>query len=477
MKYRTPSPYIVSAIAAAAMITLPPAMMGQEPANPGSTPLKDRSEKVSPRSQPVEDKSRRASTESTPLEDEKREAGDRTQPAGKDAKPIRDDDFKANRRSTPERDTNEKASPDAEKTTDRSPQKASPDARKTTDRTSDKADPYSAKVRDSDAKKANSESRVTSPDQRRRTAPNENLPAPEIGTAESDVMKARDELAVAHDQRKLDIKGRADAGKMVQEILGKHSNLSRAEMNRSNQSAARRQARGDRRIAADFLRQRLKGEADLRQMPPFFRNAATDEDEKEIGRPAVPEPYFVHEGRRHAFYPSREDIPAVLLASGALGRVTVTSAGELQSPVFAAHIPAEYSQRDVWVVSYPVATDSTITSHDILFREGSTEFADGHAYDMVLALTDAMLDPGFAQTRFVIEGHASAEGTTSDNQLLSQLRAEAIVRELVRGGVSADRLIPVGYGESESHHPADAPEKLLSQDRRVVISRIDGPMD
>lgn len=57
--------------------------------------------------------------------------------------------------------------------------------------------------------------------------------------------------------------------------------------------------------------------------------------------------------------------------------------------------------------------------------------------------------------------------------VLSQQRAEHIVREIVRrGGVSPSRLIPVGYGESEARHPADAAEVLRSQDRRVVVFRM-----
>jgi outer membrane protein OmpA-like peptidoglycan-associated protein len=128
-------------------------------------------------------------------------------------------------------------------------------------------------------------------------------------------------------------------------------------------------------------------------------------------------------------------------------------------------------------VSYPVAANTTITSHDILFQQGSTRFADDHSYDMVLALSDAMLDPELAGQSFVIEGHASAEGSVVENQALSQLRAEAIVRELVRGGVAPERLIPVGYGENEAHHPAEAAEDLRRQDRRVVVSRIDAPVE
>jgi outer membrane protein OmpA-like peptidoglycan-associated protein len=58
------------------------------------------------------------------------------------------------------------------------------------------------------------------------------------------------------------------------------------------------------------------------------------------------------------------------------------------------------------------------------------------------------------------------------NMIPSQQRAEHIVREIVRRGVSPYRLLPVGYGESEARHPADAAEALRSQDHRVVVFRM-----
>lgn len=466
------------AVLAVAMMAYP-LSRAEEPANPDSKPLKDRSAKASPRSDRVDDSSRRANAESRPVEDESQRSGDpnRVQPAGKEARPVNDDNSKANDRSQREVDTAKNANPESTKTNDATPRKASPEARRTRDATTDKADPNAnKKVQDSNDEKASPDAHETNPDDRRRdAAARESNVIDKLPPAEADVVRAHEELARDLQQRKIQLQGREDASRMVNDILGKDSRLSRAELNRLDQSAALRTAREDRRAAAEFLRQRLRGQADIRKMPPFFRTTAPAE--AAIGEPVLPEPFFIHEGRRYAFYPSRDDIPAILLADAALERVSVMPAAELKPAVFADRIPAEYRGRDVWVVSYPVVAASIVTSHDILFLQGSTQFADGHSYDMVLALTEAMLDSDLAGARFAIEGHASAEGTSSDNQALSQLRAEAIVRQLVRGGVAADRLIPIGYGESEAHHPADASEDLLRQDRRVVVSRIDAPAD
>jgi outer membrane protein OmpA-like peptidoglycan-associated protein len=464
------------AVLAATMMACP--LAAEEPANPESEPVKDRSAKASPRSDRLNDTSRRASDESHPVEDESRRAGDsdRVQPAGKDARPVKDDDSKANDQSRREVDQSKNANPESRKTDDATPRRASPDARQKRDATQDKADPYADKVEDTNDEKASPDARHTSPDDRRRNAaPRESQAVAELPPGEADVVRAHEELARDLKQRKIQLQNREDANRMVTDILGKDSRLSRAELSRLDQSEALRTPRADRRAAAEFLRLRLRGQADIRQLPPFFRTPAPAE--AAAGEPVLPEPFLIHEGRRYVFYPSRDDIPAVLLAHGALERVSIMPAAELNAAVFGERIPVEYRSRDPWAVSYPVVTASIITSHDILFRENSTQFADGHSYDMVLALAEAMLGSELAGARFAIEGHASAEGTSTDNQLLSQLRAETIVRELVRGGVAADHLIPVGYGESESHHPADAPENLLRQDRRVVVSRIDSPAD
>ena len=55
-------------------------------------------------------------------------------------------------------------------------------------------------------------------------------------------------------------------------------------------------------------------------------------------------------------------------------------------------------------------------------------------------------------TRVRIEGHADETGSAERNQELSLQRAQAVVRRLVRKGVSSDRLEAVGFGDQ---HPVD----------------------
>jgi outer membrane protein OmpA-like peptidoglycan-associated protein len=47
-----------------------------------------------------------------------------------------------------------------------------------------------------------------------------------------------------------------------------------------------------------------------------------------------------------------------------------------------------------------------------------------------------------------IEGHTDSRGRDVVNQRLSELRAQAVRRYLVKQGVDPERLVAVGYGES-----------------------------
>ena len=190
-------------------------------------------------------------------------------------------------------------------------------------------------------------------------------------------------------------------------------------------------------------------------------------------------PRYLREGRRYVHFDSRESIPSILLAGEALNRVQIQPAEEVtayyqtsgSSQQDAPPPPETYRAETSVVVSYPVNEKSMITSDDILFQQGSTQFADPFSYEIVAALADAMKEMP-DEVRFAIEGHASAEGSYEANMMLSQQRAERIVREMVRSGVSPNRLLPVGYGESEARKPAEAAENLRQQDRRVVVFRM-----
>lgn len=190
---------------------------------------------------------------------------------------------------------------------------------------------------------------------------------------------------------------------------------------------------------------------------------------------------FYEGNRRVVRYSSMQEIPPIIVASQRLDRVqvvplsqsafTARPQGALEGQYY-NEVPASYTATEAYAVSYSVDPESAISRDDILFRQGSTDFADAYSYDLVIDVAEALNAPELVDQTFVIEGHASAEGDYGQNLLLSQDRAERISRELVRHGVSPERLMPVGYGEAEAAHPADAGESQRSLDRRVMVFRM-----
>jgi len=68
----------------------------------------------------------------------------------------------------------------------------------------------------------------------------------------------------------------------------------------------------------------------------------------------------------------------------------------------------------------------------------------------------------------VIEGHTDSTGSDSYNQELSQRRAEAVRNFLVSNGITGDRIVARGYGES---YPVtvNTTEAGRQQNRRVEV--------
>lgn len=98
-------------------------------------------------------------------------------------------------------------------------------------------------------------------------------------------------------------------------------------------------------------------------------------------------------------------------------------------------------------------------------------------YDSARLTTDAMLvlralglalnHPGLAGARFQVAGHTSAEGTDDYNLSLSDRRARAVADHLLAFyEIGPERLVPVGYGETQLLYP-ELPESELN--RRVTI--------
>lgn len=322
--------------------------------------------------------------------------------------------------------------------------------------------------------------------------------------ADMEVENTERDLEKKLESRKLGLKDKGEAQKLIRELIGKDSELSRAEASREFRVQPRLRGSdgtrgaeniGELAAASAFLLRQLEGKAAREEPPAFFRRQEFDGHERgnaaslreERGGAAdvrvARTPRYFHEGRRYVRFDSRNSVPAILLASEALDRVEVQPArgvdrffqdAEIQKQYVNGLPPQEYRGDDAVVVSYPVSENSMISSNDIIFAQGSTRFADAHSYEMVMALGEAMTNPALGDARFIIEGHASAEGSYPENMRLSQRRAEAIVRDLVREGVDPDRLIPVGYGESEARHGEDAPDRLRMLDRNVMVFRAGG---
>ncbi|WP_305971701.1 MULTISPECIES: OmpA family protein [unclassified Mameliella] len=89
----------------------------------------------------------------------------------------------------------------------------------------------------------------------------------------------------------------------------------------------------------------------------------------------------------------------------------------------------------------------------------------------IQTLATAITDERFASKRFVILGHTDARGSDSYNLDLSERRAESVRQRLQSlSGLSADRFISAGRGETDLKDPA-RPESEVN--RRVQIILLD----
>jgi outer membrane protein OmpA-like peptidoglycan-associated protein len=225
----------------------------------------------------------------------------------------------------------------------------------------------------------------------------------------------------------------------------------------------------DRRQSVDFLSRRFHGDAPWDEAPPVWRqNDYWDQHP----------PHYFDGNRRVVYYQTYESVPPILLASSRFDRVNVTTVAESpyqvneSAPYYHQNLPEAYRSDDAYAVSYEVDPDSAVILEDILFAQGSTDFADAYSYDLVGDLAESMNTSEIANERFVIEGHASAEGDYNANLQLSQERAERIARDLVAMGVAPERVVPVGYGEAEARYPDTSPEEERGLDRRVMVFRL-----
>ena len=109
---------------------------------------------------------------------------------------------------------------------------------------------------------------------------------------------------------------------------------------------------------------------------------------------------------------------------------------------------------------------SLVTFGDVLFETGQAELRPG-AYDNIARLAQFLRDN--PDRKVIVEGHTDSTGSASFNQTLSQRRANAVLVQLVRAGVSPERIVAQGLGMS---YPvaSNGDASGRAQNRRVEVT-------
>lgn len=115
----------------------------------------------------------------------------------------------------------------------------------------------------------------------------------------------------------------------------------------------------------------------------------------------------------------------------------------------------------------PVPTEVSVAL-PVTFEFASAELTSAGRSILQVAV-EALQSPELKSTRFRVEGHTDAVGSSSANNRLSELRALAARDYLISKGVDPARLVYVGYGESRLIEGIDPNH---GRNRRVEIVRL-----
>ncbi len=105
---------------------------------------------------------------------------------------------------------------------------------------------------------------------------------------------------------------------------------------------------------------------------------------------------------------------------------------------------------------------------NVNFKTNSAVIEDGYDGE-IKAFSDYM--KADSALKVEIQGHTDNKGSAAYNKKLSQRRAESVMNELVKYGVSADRLTAVGYGEEQPIVPNDTPENMFKNRRIETVAK------
>jgi outer membrane protein OmpA-like peptidoglycan-associated protein len=106
-----------------------------------------------------------------------------------------------------------------------------------------------------------------------------------------------------------------------------------------------------------------------------------------------------------------------------------------------------------------------VTIGDVLFATGSAELMAG-ALDRLDTLSEVLRQNPSATLE--IEGHTDATGSSVTNVRLSEQRAQAVQRELLRAGVDSRRIVARGLGAAQPV-ASNATAEGRQQNRRVEV--------
>ena len=120
-------------------------------------------------------------------------------------------------------------------------------------------------------------------------------------------------------------------------------------------------------------------------------------------------------------------------------------------------------------VSTQEELDAIVSKEKIFFKRLGTDITE-KSYKIVEAISKVLLKNPNAKVE--IGGHTDAKGAEDVNEWVSLQRAKSVKNELVKLGVSKDRIIAKGYGESRPLVPNDK-NGYSFENRRVEFKIIE----
>jgi outer membrane protein OmpA-like peptidoglycan-associated protein len=114
-----------------------------------------------------------------------------------------------------------------------------------------------------------------------------------------------------------------------------------------------------------------------------------------------------------------------------------------------------------------VEKDRIVFKKQINFATNSAKIVGSESQSILDECADALKSR--TDVRVQVEGHTDERGQDNANKVLSQRRAESVVKSLVDRGIPASRLLPVGFGEERPLDPAHT-KAAWAKNRRVEFN-------